>query len=221
MPKTFVIGAGLDGETATHVRKITADLVTIPEVYAGHELLWQKRNLGTESEIGLGAAGCLLAHLKIWEMIAECAPTTGGSFLVLENDAVLTRYGRNWLGRVFHHSVRAELDLVHLGRTKSGSRFFATSSASVAVNAISQSVGFCLPPMLAHGFAWRTHAYLISCAMATYLVERRFDFTAPIDQRLRETFSSTEKTGSFRVVSSLQPLFLQANRQSLVEKRGR
>lgn len=218
---TLVIGSQLDEETEIYVRGVSRDLVTIPPVDAAHELRWQNRTPRAGAEIGPGAAGCLLAHEKVWEMVAAREPIEGELFLVLEDDAVLTVHGHNWLQRIAEKSARARLSLVHLGRTKHRPpRFMGSDNRSFAAGFL-ESAYVSFPPVLRPGFTWRTHAYLITSAMANHLLDQKFDFSMPIDQRLRELFTFPNTMKAVRVATAHQPLFLQANRESLVEKRGR
>lgn len=221
MRRTFVIGKGLDEKTAAYIREMSADLVVIAPVAAEHEPRWQNRAKNTGSEIGIGAAGCLLAHEKVWEMIATANPVSEGLFLVVEDDAVLTRFGQRWFPRVVEKSKRAQFDLVHLGRTKISAPNLFGGASRRGNRRLSEPVSRRLPPLFIRGFTWRTHAYLISSNMARYLLEQEFDFGKPVDQRLKELFGVATKIRRWKVHTCTQPLFLQADRESLVNRRGR
>lgn len=220
MRRTFVIGTGLDEKTAAHIREISADLVTILPVEAEREPRWRNRAENTGSEVGIGAAGCLLAHEKVWDMIGATNPTSGELFLVVEDDAVLTRFGQKWLARVVKKSMRAQLDLVHLGRTKKGPRNLFGDAPRGDDSRLAASYPW-LPPLYLRGFAWRTHAYLISSNMAHSLLEEELDFGKPVDQHLKDLFGLASKMKPWKVATCSRALFLQADCESLVDKRGR
>lgn len=219
--QTFVIGTGLDEKTAGFVREISSDLVGILPVEAAGEPRWQNRAAIAGAEIGIGAAGALLAHEKVWETIAAEKLTAGELFLVLEDDAVLTGFGQKWFARVLEKATRARLDLVHLGRTKTSNLDIFGDGPKRGAPQFFGSVPLWLPPVLIRGFTWRLHAYLISSDMAHYLLEKEFDFGKPIDQHLRELCPVFSKGGPYAVATCNQALFLQSDRESLVDERGR
>lgn len=221
MLQTFVIGTGLGKRTAGFVREISSDLVRILPVEAAGEPRWQNRAAFAGAEIGIGAAGCLLAHEKVWKTIAAEKLTASELFLVLEDDAVLTGFGQKWFARVLEKVTRARLDLVHLGRTKTSNLEIFGDGPKRGAPRFLGSVPLWLPPAFVRGFTWRTHAYLVSSNMADYLLEKEFDFGKPIDQHLKELFPIFSRVGPYAVATCNEPLFLQADRESLVEEMGR
>lgn len=219
--KTFVIGTGLDDKTAKYVESVSAHFETVSPVDARNSPRWRNRGLIEGFEIGVGAAGCLLAHEKTWGMAVSTEAIKDEIFLIIEDDSFLTSYGEKWFSSVVERTASGRLDLVHLGRTTIGaSRDIGWEPLSEAKK-VANILALSLPPLLFQGFAWRTHAYLISKRFARNLLSKKLDFSRPIDQHLREIAAFSKATRAFRVMTSFQGLFLQTDRESLVEKRGR
>lgn len=219
--KTFVIGIGLDDKTARYVESISAHFETIVPVDARESPRWNNRGLRDGPEIGAGAAGCLLAHEKIWGTVTSTGEPEDEMFLVIEDDSFLTAYGEKWFSSVLQRISRGRFDLVHVGRTKPGAPNGIGCGPRREVKKLAESFSLLLPPLFVQGFAWRTHAYLVSKRFARHLLGRELDFSMPVDQHLREIAAFSRATGNFRAVTSFQGLFLQTGRESLVEKSGR
>lgn len=207
MVGVFVIGLELDNETADCITGHSNAVIVTGPVDASQEPRWLNRLAREQSEIGLGAAGCLLAHEAVWEMIGELGPSEDERFLVLEDDAVITPYGLRWLQRTLKKKM-PPTNLWHLGATR-------------GVMKIPQAFTSGLPPLLTPGFAWRTHSYLISSKMALHLLNQKFDFSRPVDGHLRKLFRSPVDFIGCRVGTFHQALFSQSDRTSLVRQRGR
>ena len=171
--------------------------------------------------IGKGAAGCLLAHLDAWKAIA-LSRDDGSYSLVLESDALPTRFGFRHFHDVLHTARALEANVIQIGTNRSNSRgpgrgtpfgdLFRSLEQVVEV----QCLDF-MYPRFHQTFRSGTHAYLIRKEYASWLAQWTPDFLVPIDHWL-QSLSRDARHKIFRV---RQDLWTTTGRSSEIEMLGR
>ena len=161
-----------------------ADVHHVAAVRADQDPRWLSRRVSDPAkEIGVGAAGCLLAHRAVWRTWAALSVPSSEIALVLESDAVLTDYGRKWF-RVVVETMRDDrLGVVQVGANRPENWRALTSGGGSVVNRSSLVRDLAetrllrhRPPMLSPSFGWGTHAYLISRSASAWLTTRILGF---------------------------------------------
>ena len=182
-------------------------------------LQFQARRNSAMHQISIGAAGCLLAHRKAWRIASESREPF---VLVLEDDAILTAYGKRKLGDLLQRFPQYDLNLLHLGHPLK-SPFLPTPrrlrqlSVDVAIKTLYESVllKFTQPKVAKNQFPPSAHAYLISKSFATGLYSNPLCFTIPVDI----AFSALAQVKQHKVGRVRTPLFLQSGRPSTFPER--
>jgi len=193
----------------------------IPGVKAATDARWV--NSPTVGHIGVGSAGCTLAHRDAWnrwlnsEHPAQCA-------LILEDDACLTTYGSRWMATCQRGFVNSEIELLQLGvhRTPGimGARRLRrpTNFINAVQDTMERSVLVTRRRLMySHACGWGTHAYLISAKCAEMLLAREPDFLMPIDSHFR----ALSLVPGRQFMRTRQDLWSTTNRASLIDQVGR
>jgi GR25 family glycosyltransferase involved in LPS biosynthesis len=188
--------------------------------------------------VGLGAAGCILAHHDVWSYIADQPGKRNRIFLILEDDARITRFGLRNLEKIFQTCAESQFDLVHLGNLSdlldsnywlNSGPFWRKKKMSSKIRSFKESaflflnqlkLGF-FPAEIVPGFPWRAHAYVMSKRLAESLNSEQPSFDKPIDQVLKEVRVRQAHIPNLRVGKVLQTVFSYSGRESLIEALGR
>ncbi len=184
---------------------------------------WQDDNGNFPVGIGPGAAGCYLAHLAAWEIITS---ENLSAALILEDDALITKYGERYLGQVILDFSKNDFNVVHLGNDyKVGIRNPITLAMRHGIRHMLKAIyelvflRFRPPAYFRNDFPFSTHAYLINKSMAKALSSETPSFLLPVDVFLNG-ISQVKRNKVFRIRSQV---FVQmhTNRTSLVTNGGR
>jgi len=189
-------------------------LIEIPFTYAEKNAEWVNWNFRQPKPfegIGLGAAGCLLAHRAAWEKLSKSNFEVA---LILESDAELTRYGTRKLSTVANQFNILQWNILHLGTHVKihnifSVRNFLSLSPRIIVKEIWERIYLSLknPKFAESQFPFSTHAYLIKKEAATFLSEKEIDFMAPVDVALN-SYSQVKKN---KISCCRTPLVIQGS----------
>jgi len=209
----------IDHPASTPAQQRAANETIIPAVIAAKDPRWLKSNAARESlTIGLGAAGCLLAHIDAWQTIATANDQYA---IVLESDAQLTKYGRKWIKSVVSRAQEADMDLIQLGTNRDRDTFGSLSALGeiryVAESFVELHLMQTMSPTFQQSFAAGCHAYLVSRNKAAWLAEWVPDFRIPIDQWLHVL----ARDPRHRIFRTRQDLWTTSGRPSEIEVLGR
>lgn len=182
-------------------------------------LRFQERRNSVMHQISIGAAGCFLAHRKAWRIASESRDSFA---LVLEDDAILTAFGKRELGNLLRGLPQFNLNLLHLGHPLK-SPFLPTPrrlrqlSIDIALKTIYESVllKFTQPRVAKHQFPPSAHAYLISKSFALGLYSNPLCFTMPVDIAI----SALAQVKQHEIGRVRTPLFIQSGRPSTFPER--
>jgi len=172
--------------------------------------------------IGAGSAGCLLAHRDAWATIESCEHDL---LLVLEDDAVLTKYGKKYFSDIVHRFRHSDLQLLHLGDHIHYSvgylaKLLVTLNIRELMRASYESfVLKAFKPKLSNNrFPFSGHAYLLNTEMARVLLSMPVNFLYPVDVHL----NAISQVSKNKVAKIRTPMFIQANKRvSQIKERGR
>lgn len=206
--------------------EIAADRIhSIPFVEASTRtewLNWQK-NLGSgDFGIGRGSGGCLLAHRDAWLTFKAC---DHDFLLVLEDDAILTTYGKKHFAQALNWSVASELSLIHLGDHAKYNlwallRLLIQLKFREFVKIIFERffLKFLIPRFATNQFPFSGHAYVLKTSLARVLIKNSENFLYPVDVHL----NAISQVSKNRVAKVRTPIFVQAEqRESQIKQRGR
>ena len=167
------------------------ELIHIPFILASEDSEWKKwsnRTLQPFGGIGAGAAGCLLGHRYAWKKLIE---SNFEFALVLESDAELTNFGRDYFSNVVSQFSILDCNILHLGTHE---RFTASFSGfkvlNLSLRAIAKEIWERLylksksPKFAERQFPFSTHAYLIKEEAAAFLASQEVNFVFPVDVML-------------------------------------
>ena len=218
MPGGIVDSLSEAGITANQIHSIPfVEASTRPEW-----LSWQKILGSSDFGIGRGSGGCLLAHRDAWLTFKACEH---GYLLVLEDDAVLTKYGRKHFIEALDWSVASDLSLIHLG---DHAKFNAWKLMQILIQLNFREIAkiiyerfflkFLSPRFAANQFPFSGHAYVLNTAFAIVLIQNPENFLYPVDVHL----NAISQVSKNRVAKVRTPLFTQAEqRESQIKQRGR
>jgi hypothetical protein len=169
--------------------------------------------------IGLGAAGCLLAHVDAWSSIARSESEFS---LILESDARLTSYGLKYMNWIVPWMDETQANLVVLGTNRdlpSGRGALGTLGKVVhqAERIIEESALNLRPPVFQQALRVGIWAYIVRRDFAAWLSQWNPDFKIPVDQWLH-TLSRDPRHQMFR---TRQALWTTGGRHSHIEEIGR
>jgi GR25 family glycosyltransferase involved in LPS biosynthesis len=144
---------------------------------------WKKRESPAFIGVGIGAAGCTLAHRKAWSAFLESGLEIA---LIIESDAKLTRYGLRNLRKAISAFDESDLNLLHLGSHEKLSfklgDFFKASLRSIAKAIYEKWILLGLRPKIArYQFPFSTHAYLMKSKAAKELNSLGLNLLVPVD----------------------------------------
>lgn len=224
LAEIFVIGELLNQESSSFLREVCPTITAVPPAFAGSHPRWISEKRRGNTKIGLGEAGCLLAHEDVWAQINEREANQGSLFLVLEDDARITAFGKKTFRKIVRYTSRNNSDLVNLGkeilRIDPDAKHFKKWVTPI-LNPIVRKAANVMPPIFLPNFDWRTRAYLISKNLASELVANPLPFSEPVDKFLRETSRRPEFRGKFKASTLMQTIFGDSGRVSLVDTLGR
>jgi GR25 family glycosyltransferase involved in LPS biosynthesis len=205
---------------------ITTDQVhSIPFVEASTRSEWLnwQRVLGTkELGIGRGSAGCLLAHRDAWLTFNSC---NHEYLLVLEDDVILTKYGKRHFAESLGWSVKSGLSLIHLGdHVKFSPGKLARLLAQLNLREFAKItyerffLKFLSPRFVENQFPFSGHAYVLKTEFARVISQYSENFLYPVDVHLN-AISQVSKNKAAKVRT---PILVQAEkRESQIKQRGR
>ena len=208
MPKFCVITIGtvnnsLELEIDTALQ-INTQLIEIPFIYAKENsewVNWNARQNKIFEGIGLGAAGCLLAHRSAWDKLSKSNSEVA---LILESDAELTRFGTRKLRAVIDLFCLQDWNILHLGtHIKIASIFSISNIMNLSPRIIVKEIWERIylksknPKFAESQFPFSTHAYLIKKEAAEFLLNQEVNFLAPIDVVLN-SYSQVKRNRIFR-----------------------
>jgi GR25 family glycosyltransferase involved in LPS biosynthesis len=216
----------IDKNVMTRMHKIFPNVIhePIPFVDAQSEEVWQEhiRNNGSLAGIGVGAAGCLIAHRLAWQLLSKSKYEYA---LILESDAMFAFRGeRNFRSAVRYFKMH-KLNILHLGNHEAKdvcnikNTWKYITLRRVFFQLYFASVGKFAPlNVVRNKFYYSTHAYLISQVFADELLKNKANFLLPIDELL-SGISSTKKNK----VASVRSKILIQNKKNLsqVSRLGR
>jgi GR25 family glycosyltransferase involved in LPS biosynthesis len=212
--------------TSTHPLEVEASsslhfqIERVSSVDASVDLRWTERsNTSNSLEIGLGAAGCLLAHRDAWRKIAK--HDEDDYFVVLESDAVLTTFGRKNISRILEQSANQGANLVQLA---TGRGHKATRAEQTLGLRLARSKDFVetrlLPlgkPRLVQAYGMGTIAYALRPEYARWLTQQDLGFGLPVDNWFR-VWSLDARHAIYRC---RQDCWRESGRASSIENSGR
>lgn len=197
------------------------DLSYVPFVNALEEidyLTFQVRKSPYIYQISTGAAGCLLAHRKAWSLARESKSYYS---LVLEDDAILTKYGERELGNLLDNFRSLDLNLLHLGHPLKSPllptpRKLFDLSLHVLTRTVYESVILksMKPKVARNQFPPSAHAYLISRTFADSLYSLPLNFGMPVDVFM----GALAQVKQHKIARVRTPLFLQSGRPSTIRE---
>ena len=205
---------------------ITADQIhSVPFVEASTRSEWLNWQtvLGTkELGIGRGSAGCLLAHRDAWLTFNSC---NHEYLLVLEDDVILTKYGKRHFAKSLSWSVRSDLSLIHLGDHV---KFNAGKLAGLLTQLNLREfikityerffLKFLSPRFVENQFPFSGHAYVLKTEFARVLIQNSENFLYPVDVHL----NAISQVSKNKVAKVRTPILVQAEkRESQIKQRGR
>jgi len=212
-------------ETLSQVKGITnreLHISYVPFIHAKQEpnyLHFQVNKSPNLNQISPGAAGCLIAHSKAWGIARE---SNSKCILILEDDAVLTKYGKSNLGNLLANFTSYNVNLLHLGHPLKAPllptpRKLFDLSLHVATKTIYESVilKFVQPKIARNQFPPSSHAYLISPTFADALYSIPLNFGMPIDVSI----GALAQVKQHKIARVRTPLFLQSGRPSTFPER--
>ena len=191
-----------------------------PAVHAAQDPRWQASAAATDPyAIGLGAAGCLLAHLDAWTAIAASRHEFG---LILESDARLAPYGAKYMDTIAPWMAQTQANLVVLGTNRDlpsgrgplgllGRTFHRTEGL------VEEKLFALQPPIFQQALRVGIWAYIVRRDFAHWLSQWQPDFKIPVDQWLH-TLSRDPRHRMFR---TRQALWGTGGRHSHIEHFGR
>ena len=196
----------------------------IPFIDAQTEKVWQAhiRNNGSLAGIRVGAAGCLIAHRKAWQLLTESKHEYA---LILESDAILAFRGERNLPLAVRYFKAHKLNILHLGNQEDKdiynikNRWKYITLRRVIFQLYFASLGKFTPlSVVKNKFYYSTHGYLISQVFANELLKNSVNFLLPIDELL----SGISSTKNNRVASVRSTILIQNKKIiSLVSRLGR
>jgi GR25 family glycosyltransferase involved in LPS biosynthesis len=201
-------------EILNHLEKTGEDF-RVPFVRASEESEWndwKKREHPAFTGVGVGAAGCTLAHRKAWAAFLESGLEIA---LIIESDAKLTRYGLKYLKKAISTFIESDLNLLHLGsHEKLGftlRNFMQASLRGLAKGIYENWLLFGIRPKIARSqFPFSTHAYLLKYNSAKELNSLALNLLVPIDVLLNAVAQVPEnKIGRVRT-----PIIVQDQSQT-------
>lgn len=206
--------------------EISADRIhSIPFVEASTRsewLHWQKILGSDDFGIGRGSGGCLLAHRDAWQTSNAC---NHKFLLVLEDDAILTKYGEKHFINALNRAIASEFSLIHLGDHAKFNlwkmvRLLIQLNFREFVKVIYERffLKFLIPRFATNQFPFSGHAYVLETSLARVLIRNSENFLYPVDVHLN-AISQVPKN---KVAKVRTPLFIQAEkRESQIKQRGR
>ena len=185
-------------------------------------LEWNKTNTRVLGGIGQGAAGCLIAHRRAWELLKNQGIKNA---IVLESDAELTRYGKKHLKNFILGLRDGEENIIHLGSHEKNllvpkfANFLRWSWRSISREVYERGfLKLSIPILVARKFPFSTHAYVINLSTACDLLETELNFLTPVDVLL----NAYSQVKANRIATVRTPLVVQKmNSESLTRKFGR
>lgn len=183
---------------------------------------WLERSKSSQVGIGSGSAGCLLAHRDSWKTFQNCDHQT---LLVLEDDAIFTKYGLRYFSSICNYFHKSDLLLLHLGDHENFSfkklislvKGFDTRKLLKLVYEKVYLKAF-RPQIARNRFPYSGHAYLIDSELAKLMFSNPPNFMYPIDVHL----NSVSQVQKNRVAEVRTPILIQGNnRVSFIKQRGR
>jgi GR25 family glycosyltransferase involved in LPS biosynthesis len=209
----------IDHTESAPAQQRAANETIIPAVIAAKDPRWLKSNAARDSlTIGMGAAGCLLAHIDAWRAIAEARDPYG---IVLESDAVRSSYGGKWAHRITQWADKHGANLIQLGSNRDRAAIGHLSRVGEAryriESVIEQRFLLHTAPVLQQAFTAGAHAYLVSRTYAMWLAEWNPDFRIPVDQWLHVL----ARDARHRIFRTRQDLWVPSGRDSEIESFGR
>ena len=224
---SLIISIGeIDKDVMTKMRKIFSNVTheSIPFIDAQSEEVWQVhiRNNRSQAGIGVGAAGCLIAHRRAWQLLSKSKHEYA---LILESDAMFAFRGERNLRLAVRYFKEHELNILHLGSHEEKDIYNVKNTwkyitlRRVIFQLYFASIGKFTPlNVVKNKFYYSTHGYLISQVFANELLKNRENFLLPIDELL-SGISSTKKNK----VASVRSTILIQNKKNLsqVSRLGR
>ena len=224
----IIIIGGEASETVSKIANslnIEVEVIEIPFILAQTNdewINWDKRKEKIFSGIGIGAAGCLIGHYLAWERLSE---SDCNSALILESDAVLTRYGRKNLSSVTEKFNTLDWNILHLGTHVKIKDIFSIKnflhlSPKVFAKEIWERIYLRSksPRFAEMQFPFSTHGYLIKKEAAAFLSMQKLSFIAPVDVVL----NSYSQVRGNRILRARTPLIIQNSKlPSQIKRLGR
>ena len=196
----------------------------IPFIDAQTEEAWQTHTShnGSQTGIGVGAAGCLIAHRIAWQLLTESKHEYA---IILESDAIFTFRGERNLQLAIKYFKSHKLNMLHLGNHEEKDIYNIKNTwkyitlRRVIFQLYFASVGKITPiNVVKNKFYYSTHAYLINQVFADELLKNNANFLLPIDELL-SGIASTKKNRVGSVRSTI--LIQNKKKKSLVASLGR
>lgn len=191
---------------------IETEVIEIPFILAETNeewLSWEKRKEKIFSGIGAGAAGCLIGHHLAWKQLSE---SDCNSAIILESDAILTRYGQQNLKSVTEKFNTLDWNILHLGtHIKIANVFSIKNFLSISPRVFAKEIWERIylksksPRFAEMQFPFSTHGYLIKKEAAAFLLNQKMSFIAPVDVIL----NSYSHVRGNRILRCRTPLIIQ------------
>jgi len=195
-------------------------VVKSPAIHAAEDKRWTSS--GAEEDpyaVGLGAAGCLLAHLDAWTAIAA---SRNEYVLILESDARLTPYGEKHMASIVPWMADSGANLTVLGTNRDlpsgrGPLGLLGKSFHRTEELVEEKLLALRPPLFQQALRVGIWAYLVRRDFAGWLSQWTPDFKIPVDQWLH----ALSRDPRHRMFRTRQALWTTGGRHSHIEQLGR
>jgi GR25 family glycosyltransferase involved in LPS biosynthesis len=196
---------------------IKGKIEQVPAVLAEDDSRWRERT--SVSAIGMGAAGCLLAHLDALSSLAEESKnsTYDPIGLILESDAILTSYGRSYLPQVLAHIWESQINFVQLGSNRSSLTNRQSTIRHRSLDRLETRLLTQIAPRFTQALTSVAHAYAIRASFAKDLLALGIGFQLPIDNWYRALALDPNR----KMTRVRQDCFVTVGRPSQIDEHGR